>query len=117
MPGQSWVGMIGKSTTAKENPMGMRRRTRRRALVAGAAVAHHRSNMAAEQQQAGYEQGVADAQATAPAPQYQAPAAPVAPAPPPPDPYDQIEHLAQLHASGALTDQEFADAKAKILGS
>ncbi len=38
-------------------------------------------------------------------------------APPPPDPYDQIEHLAQLHASGALTDQEFAAEKAKVLGS
>jgi hypothetical protein len=74
--------------------------------------------MAAEQQQAGYDQGVADAQQAAPAP---APApvapAPVAPAPPPPDPYDQIEHLAQLHASGALTDQEFADEKAKVLAS
>jgi len=28
----------------------------------------------------------------------------------------QIEKLAQLHASGALTDKEFAAAKAKILG-
>jgi len=74
--------------------------------------------MAAEQQQAGYDQGVADAQQTAaPAPQYQEPAAPVAPAPPPPDPYDQIEHLAQLHASGALTDEEFAAEKAKVLAS
>ena len=33
------------------------------------------------------------------------------------DPADQIEHLAQLHASGALTDEEFTSAKAKILGS
>lgn len=38
-------------------------------------------------------------------------------APPPADPADQIEHLAQLHASGALTDEEFADAKAKAIGS
>jgi hypothetical protein len=28
----------------------------------------------------------------------------------------QIQQLAQLHASGALTDEEFAAAKAKILG-
>jgi len=28
----------------------------------------------------------------------------------------QIEKLAQLHASGALTDEEFAAAKAKALG-
>ena len=38
-------------------------------------------------------------------------------APPPADPADQIEHLAQLHASGALTDEEFAAAKAQALGS
>lgn len=38
-------------------------------------------------------------------------------APPPADPADEIEHLAQLHASGVLTDDEFTAAKAKILGS
>ena len=38
-------------------------------------------------------------------------------APAPADPADQIEHLSQLHASGALTDEEFASAKAKIIGS
>ena len=38
-------------------------------------------------------------------------------APPAADPADQIEHLAQLHASGALTDEEFTAAKAKALGS
>ena len=38
-------------------------------------------------------------------------------APPPVDPADEIEHLAQLHASGVLTDEEFATAKAKALGS
>jgi hypothetical protein len=38
-------------------------------------------------------------------------------APPPADPADQIEHLAQLHASGALTDAEFTAAKAKAIGS
>jgi hypothetical protein len=38
-------------------------------------------------------------------------------APPPADPADEIEHLAQLHTSGALTDEEFAAAKAKIIGS
>jgi hypothetical protein len=39
------------------------------------------------------------------------------PAPPPADPADELEHLAQLHGSGALTDEEFASAKAKVLGS
>ena len=38
-------------------------------------------------------------------------------APPPADPADEIEHLAQLHASGALTDEEFTAAKAKVLGT
>jgi len=85
--------------------MGFRRRTRRRALVAGAAIAHHRANTSAEQPQA-YDQAPADDYQEQP--QY---------APPPADPADEIEHLAQLHASGALTDEEFADAKAKAIGS
>ena len=86
--------------------MGFRRRTRRRALVAGAAIAHHSNKVASQQQQAAAEQAPADGyddQA-----QY---------APPPADPADQIEHLAQLHASGALTDEEFAAAKAQALGT
>jgi len=44
------------------------------------------------------------------------PAQPAQYAPAPPDPADQIEHLAQLHTSGALTDEEFAAAKSKALG-
>jgi hypothetical protein len=97
--------------------MGFRRRVRRRALVAGAvggaAIAHHERRKADEQ---AYDQAPADEQADDQAPagggqdqaQY---------APPPPDSADQIEHLAQLHASGALTDEEFTAAKAKLLGS
>ena len=38
----------------------------------------------------------------------------------PPEPQDdataQLQNLANLHAEGVLTDQEFAAAKAKILG-
>ena len=82
--------------------MGFRRRTRRRALIAGAAIAHHRDNVNAEQ----------EAQ-QAPAEDYQDQ---MEPAPPPPSPSDEIEHYAQLHDSGALTDEEFAAAKAKVLG-
>jgi hypothetical protein len=85
--------------------MGMRRRARRRGLVAGAiaggAIAHHRNKQYAQEQA---EQGPVD---DGPG-QY---------APPPADPADEIEHLAQLHSSGALTDEEFAAAKAKVLGS
>jgi hypothetical protein len=89
--------------------MGFRRRTRRRALVAGAAVAHHRDRKMQEQYEQGYDASAADYQE----PAYQEQAAPV---PPPEDPADQVEHLAELHASGALTDEEFAAAKAKALG-
>ena len=88
--------------------MGFRRRTRRRALIAGAAVAHHRNTKYAEAQQA-----PADYQEPAPAP----PAEPAAYAPPPADPAAEIEPLAQLHDSGAITDEEFATAKAKVLGT
>jgi len=34
-----------------------------------------------------------------------------------PDPIAQLKDLAELHASGVLTDAEFAAQKAKILGS
>ena len=97
--------------------MGMRRRTRRRALVAGAAVAHHRSNMAAEQEQAGYDQGVADAQQPAPAPQYQAPAAPVAPRHPRRTPTTRSSTSPSCMPRVRLTDEEFAAEKAKVLAS
>lgn len=86
--------------------MGFRRRTRRRALVAGAMIAHHRDNRYADEQ----------AQEEAPAEEGQAPEQ-AQYAPPAADPADQIEHLAQLHTSGVLTDEEFATAKAKVLAS
>ena len=41
--------------------------------------------------------------------------APPAPAAPETDPIERLKELGQLHESGVLTDQEFADAKAKIL--
>ena len=39
------------------------------------------------------------------------------PPPPAPDPIAQLKDLAELHASGVLTDEEFAAQKAKVLGS
>jgi hypothetical protein len=33
------------------------------------------------------------------------------------DPFEQIEKLSKLHDEGALTDEEFTAAKAKILGT
>jgi hypothetical protein len=65
--------------------------------AAGAAVAHHRARRDDEEE-----------------PQYSD--EPVQYAPAPPSAADELEHLAQLHASGVLTDEEFASAKAKVLG-
>ena len=73
-------------------------------------MVHHERKKADEEAQA-YDQAPAEEQAPA-ADQQQ-----TAYAPPPADPADEIEHLAQLHASGALSDDEFTAAKAKILGS
>ena len=93
--------------------MGFRRRTRRRAVIAGAAIAHHEDKKAGEQEAT--DQAPADDQ------QDQAPAGDQQDqaqyAPPAADPADEIEHLAQLHASGALSDEEFTAAKANILGT
>jgi hypothetical protein len=80
--------------------MGFRRRSRRRGLIVGAAV-----GAAAARRSGGQQDQPAD--------DYQPQEVN---APPPADPADQIEHLAQLHASGVLTDEEFATAKAKVLG-
>ena len=44
----------------------------------------------------------------------------VAPAPPAAaerDPLEALQRLGELHASGTLTDEEFATAKAKVLGT
>ena len=95
--------------------MGLLRMAARTAVVAGTAtavsgrVAHRQNEKWAaqeqaqyDQQQAAYDAGVQAAQA--------APAAPAA------DPNAELQNLANLHAQGVLTDEEFAAAKAKILG-
>ena len=85
----------------------MRRRPLLRAAAVG-AVAYQGSKRGA---MAGQNQA---AEQSAPEP---APVAPAAPAPPPTDPtVEKISQLAQLHANGALTDEEFAAAKAQALG-
>lgn len=63
-----------------------------------------------EQQTQAYEQGRQEAAPPPPPP-------PAAPTAAPADPtVEKINQLAQLHASGALTDEEFAAAKAQALG-
>jgi membrane protease subunit (stomatin/prohibitin family) len=86
--------------------MGLVRMAARTAVVAGTATAV--SGRVARRQSARY----ADEDAQ----QYQQQAQ----AAPPPEPEDdsaaQLQNLAQLHSQGVLTDEEFAAAKAKILG-
>jgi hypothetical protein len=40
-----------------------------------------------------------------------------APEPSRTDPLDQVQALAEMHAAGTLTDEEFASAKARVLGT
>jgi hypothetical protein len=82
----------------------MRRRRPAMRLAAGAAtagVAYNAGKRHAEGEE-GAEQPAAPAAA--------APAAPAA------DATEELTRLAELHKSGALTDEEFAAAKAKVLG-
>jgi hypothetical protein len=85
----------------------------RTAVVAGTAtavsgrVAHRQNEKWAAEEQAQYDQQMAAQQA------YQAQQAP---APAQPDQNAELQNLANLHAQGVLTDEEFAAAKAKILG-
>ena len=82
----------------------------RTAVVAGTATAVA-GRTSRRQQQKYASQDAAAQQAAAPQEMEAAPAAPAE------DPFDQIEKLSKLHSEGALTDEEFAAAKAKILGT
>jgi hypothetical protein len=87
----------------------MRRRMRRRAIVgvAAAGVAYHQGKK--HQRRAQEDEQYQDEEATEYAP------APPEDAGPDAADLEQIEKLARLHESGALTDEEFASAKAKLL--
>ena len=90
--------------------MGLLRMATRTAVVAGTAtavsgrVARRQNEQWEAQDQAQYEQ---QAGQQAMAQQAAQPAS---------DPNAELQNLANLHAQGVLTDQEFAAAKAKILG-
>ena len=89
--------------------MGLVRMAARTAVVAGTATAV--SGRVQRRQAAKYDQQ--DAQQYA----QQAPPPPAAVAAPAEDDATaQLQNLAQLHQQGVLTDEEFAAAKAKILG-
>ncbi|MFY9232606.1 MAG: SHOCT domain-containing protein [Candidatus Nanopelagicales bacterium] len=83
--------------------MGLMRMAARTAVVAGTATAV--SGRVAHKQDEKYADQAA---------QQQAAAAPAAPADD--DPTEKIKQLADLHAQGILSDEEFAAAKKKALG-
>jgi membrane protease subunit (stomatin/prohibitin family) len=89
--------------------MGLLRMAARTAVVAGTAtavsgrVARRQNEKWAGEDQAAYDQQMAQQQAQ------QAP-------PPADDKTAELQNLAQLHSQGVLTDEEFAAAKAKLLG-
>jgi hypothetical protein len=99
----------------------------RTAVIAGTAtavsnrVSRRQANRWGQQDQAAYDQQQQQQQYAAPPQQYAAPPqayaapAPVA-APAEDDVTEQITKLGQLHMQGVLTDEEFAAAKAKLLG-
>lgn len=84
--------------------MGLVRMAARTAVVAGTAtavsgrVARRQNARWAEEDQAAYDQQMAQQ------------------APPAADQTADLQNLAQLHSQGVLTDEEFAAAKAKLLG-
>jgi Short C-terminal domain len=91
------------------------------AYVAGRHMANKANDQAAYEAQ--QDQRISDLeQQQAPPDNQQAPpqyqqAPPPAAAPAAPSIYDQLSQLATLHAQGALTDDEFTAAKAKLLGT
>jgi membrane protease subunit (stomatin/prohibitin family) len=88
--------------------MGLLRMAARTAVVAGTATAV--SGRVQRRQEAKWEEQDSQQYAEQQAQYQQAP----------PEPEDdataKLQNLAQLHAQGVLTDEEFAAAKAKILG-
>jgi hypothetical protein len=98
--------------------MGLLRMATRTAVVAGTATAV--SGRVAHRQSEKFAAQAAQQQAAAapPQPAYAPPApAYAAPAPAPVDSGTaKLQELAQLHMQGILTDEEFASAKAKVLG-
>jgi Short C-terminal domain len=99
-----------------------RRPLLRAAVVGGGAYAagRHMGRQAEQRDYAEAEQDqrisdVEQQQQYAPPPQQYAP--PPQQAPAGPSMYDQLQQLSTLHDQGALTDDEFAAAKAKLLGA
>ena len=98
------TAVIAGTATAVSGGM-QRHAAAKQAQAADAAAWQQQEQAAAMQAQA--QQAAAAAAASAPAP---------APAPAAADPMAQLQQLATMRQQGLLTDEEFASAKAKILG-
>jgi Short C-terminal domain len=106
--------------------MFMRRRPLLRAAVVGGGAYAAGRHMGRQAEQRGSAEAEQDQRLDS-LEQQQHPSAPYQQAPPPPPQapaaasgpsvYDQLQQLSTLHQQGALTDEEFAAAKAKVLGS
>jgi len=98
-------------------PLMRRRPLLRAAAVGGGAylAGKHRAQRQADQQSqdADQDQRITDLEQQQPA----AAPAPTVPAQTAPSMADQLNQLTTLHNQGALSDDEFAAAKAKLLGS
>lgn len=111
--------MIRRARIGRPGLIGTAART---AVIAGTATATTGAMARRQQRRAYEEQAEYSAQQTAPQPVYAEPA-PAAPAPAQVDAaggggdlYAQLQQLGQLHSQGILSDDEFAQAKSKILG-
>ena len=102
--------VAGTATAVSGN---VARRQQERAYQAQEAQAYEMQQAAAAQQQAAAEQAAAQQAAAQQAAAQQAAAAA---APAGDDLMAQLSQLGQLHAQGILSDDEFAAAKAKLLG-
>jgi hypothetical protein len=96
---------------------GLLRGVARTAVVAGTATAvSNRVSRRQAERWADQGQGAPAYMSQAPPPQ-EAPPPQAAPAAASVAPIDQLKELGELHASGVLTDEEFAAQKAKLLGA
>jgi multidrug resistance efflux pump len=84
-------------------------------VVAGSVASHQQAKAGAAAQEQAADQAAFEAQAEVAELQAQLNAQQAAPAAPE-IPTEELEKLGQLHASGVLSDEEFAAAKAKLLG-
>ena len=107
-------------------PLMRRRPLLRAAAVGGGAYMAGKSRANAQQREYEQDQQIADLQAQqtmapeqpmqyAPPPPPPPPPAPAAPAGPTDDMIARLTQLGQLHDSGVLTDEEFAQQKARVL--